>query len=297
MFRIWFRASRPFTFTGAIVPVLLGTSLAFREGSVDLWLFLLVLIGSLMVQIATNLVDEYSDHARPEGQEKLLAPYKVIALGLLSSTTVKWGAMVCFGIAALIGTYLVIQTGWPILMICIASIIVAYFYSAGPLPLGNIGLGQPLVFIFMGAVMVMGAYYIQIQSFTIESAWLSIPVACTVTAILVSNDLRDFEEDKVAAKRTPVTIFGRQFGCWEWSLLVVAAYITIFGLAATGLLGMIGLLPILALPQASKAFRLIWSGHERAQLAPALPATARFHGQFGFLLAAGVVLQRLLSYT
>lgn len=295
LIRIWFRASRPFTFSGAVVPVLVGTSPAFREGQADLWLFLLVFAACLLVQIATNMVDEYSDHNRPEGQGKLLAPYKVIALGLLSAGAVKLGAAVCFGIATAIGIYLIIRTGWPILAICAASLIVAYFYSAGRLSLGKIGLGQPLVFVFMGPVMVMGAYYVQTQSFTMASLWLSLPVACTVTAILAANDLRDFEEDRAAGKRTPVTVFGRRFGRWEWLGLVVTAYLIVFGLVVTGSLGIMGLLPLLALPQATRTFRLIWNGQERAQLAPALPATAIFHGQFGFLLAAGIVLERLLS--
>ncbi|MDO8716853.1 MAG: 1,4-dihydroxy-2-naphthoate octaprenyltransferase [Dehalococcoidales bacterium] len=295
LIRIWFRASRPFTFSGAAAPVLAGTSLAFREGQANLWLFLLVFAASLLVQIATNLVDEYTDHDRPEGQQKLLAPYKVIALGLLSSTAVKRGAAVCFGIATAIGIYLIIRTGWPVLAICTASIVVAYFYSAGRLSLGKIGLGQPLVFVFMGPVMVMGAYYVQTQYFTVESMWLSLPVACTVTAILAANDLRDFEEDRAAGKRTPVTVFGPQFGRREWLALVVTAYLIVFGLAVTEPSGIMGLLPLLALPQAVRTFRLIWNGRERAQLAPALPATAIFHGQFGFLLAAGIALGRLVS--
>lgn len=289
---IWFRASRPFTFSGAIVPVLVGTSPAFREG----WLFLLVLVACLLVQIATNLVDEYSDHGRPEGQGKLLAPYKVIALGLLSAGAVKRGAAVCFGIATIIGIYLIIRTGWPILALCAAGIVVAYFYSAGRLSLGKLGLGQPLVFLFMGPVMVMGSYYVQTQSFTLESLWLSLPVACTVTAILAANDLRDYEEDKAAGKRTPVTMLGRRFGRREWLGLVVAAYLIIFGLVVTGSLGIMGLLPLLALPQAVRTFRLVWQGSDRAQLAPALPATAIFHGLFGFLLAAGISLGSLLSH-
>lgn len=291
---IWLRASRPFTLPGAIAPVLVGTALAFSEGKGNFWLFLLVLIASLLIQIAANLVDEYSDHARPEGKKKLLAPYKVIALGLLSPAAVKRGAMVCFGVATAIGIYLIVHSGWPLLIICLASIAVAYFYSAGTIPLGKMGLGQPLVFVFMGPVMVMGSYFVQTKSFTADSLWLSVPMGCTVTAILAANDLRDFEEDRHGGKRTPVTAFGRRFGVWEWTILVIAAYLAVIVMAAVNILPAASLLSLLALPLALTAFKLMRNGQDRPQLAPALPATARFHGIFGVLLALGIVLGRIL---
>ncbi len=290
--RTWIRASRPFTLPGAIAPVVVGTALAFQEAKGNFWLFLLVLVGSLLIQIATNLVDEYSDHARPEGKKKLPAPYKVIALGLLSPAEVKRGALVCFGIAIAIALYLIAITGWPILVLCIASLAVAYFYSAGKVPLGKIGLGQPLVFIFMGPVMVMGSYFVQTKAFTLQSALLSIPMGCTVTAILAANDLRDFEEDQTGGKQTPVTAHGREFGRVEWSVLVITAYAAVVALAAAGTLPVWSLLSILALPQALAAFSLVRNGKDRSQLARALPATAQFHGLFGLLLALGIVLGR-----
>jgi 1,4-dihydroxy-2-naphthoate octaprenyltransferase len=292
---IWIRASRPFTLPGAIAPVLVGTAFAFRQGKGNFWLFLLVLISSLLIQIATNLVDEYADHDRPEGKRKLLAPYKVIALGLLSPAAVKRGAMACFGLATIIGIYLIVHSGWPILVLCVASIAVAYFYSAGRMPLGKLGLGQPMVFAFMGPVMVMGSYFVQTKSFTTASFWLSIPMGCTVTAILAANDLRDFEEDQNGGKRTPVTAFGRNFGVWEWATLVIAAYLSVIVMITTSILPVTTLLILLALPLALRAIKLMRNGQSREQLAPALPATARFHGMFGVFLALGIILGQLLT--
>ena len=192
---IWFRASRPYTLSASIVPVLVGSALAFQERQAGLLLFALVLTGSTLVQVGTNLVDEYADHVRPEATKKFLAPHKVIALGLLSAQSVKLGALVSLGIATAIGLYLVVVTGWPILAICLASIGVAYFYAGGPKPLGTLALGGPLVFLFMGPIMVMGTYYVHTTDITLAVLLLSIPVGCMVTAILVANDLRDLEED------------------------------------------------------------------------------------------------------
>lgn len=294
--RVWYRASRPFTLSAALTPVLVGSALAFREGNFSLALFALVLLGSLLVQVAANLVDEYSDHSRPEGNQKLLAPYKVIALGLLSGSAVKRGALVCLGVAAVIGAYLVTVAGWPILVICLASSAMAYFYSAGPRPLGAIGLGHPLVFLFMGPVMVFGAYYVQAQVFTLQAIWLSLPVGCTVTAILVANDLRDFEEDRAAGKITPVTLLGRTFGRWEWTLLLVVAFLTVILLVILGIASPLALAVLLALPQTARALRVVWYGRERPELALALRASARLHGQLGILLAVGVTLGHYMGF-
>ena len=134
-----------------------------------------------------------------------MAPYKVIALGLLSPRAVRAGAVLSFGVATGIGLYLVLVTGWALLLCCAASLLVAYGYSAGPVPLGNVGLGQPLVFVFMGLLMVMATYYVQTVTLTGQALLAALPVACLVTAILVVNDLRDIEEDRQMGKITPVS--------------------------------------------------------------------------------------------
>ncbi|MBI4299630.1 MAG: 1,4-dihydroxy-2-naphthoate octaprenyltransferase [Chloroflexi bacterium] len=292
----WYWASRPFTLSASIVPVLVGSALAFKEGRASPGLFVLALVASVLVQVGTNLVDEYADHARPEGREKLLAPYKVIARGLLSGAAVKRGAIASFGAAAVVGLYLVSVTGWPILVTCLASVAVAYLYAGGPRPLGTLGLGQPLVFMFMGPVMVMGTYYVHARALTLDVLLLSVPVACTVTAILATNDLRDMEEDRTAGKTSPVTLFGRQFGRWVCTFLVGIAFLWLLALAGAGRQGLLALLPLLALAQAVKMLRMAWRGQDRPALAVALKQAARLHGWFGLLLAAGVALSRFGTF-
>lgn len=286
----WYWAARPFTLTAGLVPVLVGSALAFREGRADPLLFAMVLLGSLLVQIGANLVDEYADHDRPERGHKLLAPYKVIARGLLSPRAVRWGAVVAFSAASAIGVYLTAVAGWLIAAIALASLAAAYFYSAGPKPLGKLGLGQPLVFVFMGPVMVVGTYYVYARAVTPEAVLLSLPVACLVTAILAANDLRDMEEDRAAGKATPVTLFGRPFGRIAWTALVAATFALAVALVATGREGRWALLPVVTLPLAVRAAPVVWLGRDRPSLMPALRRTAALHGWFGVLLALGVAL-------
>src|SRR5215471_10641838 len=288
--KIWYRAIRPFSLSAAVVPVIVGSMLATQYGVFDWFLFLLALLGSLLVQCGTNLTDEYADHAPDrETTHKVQAPYKVIALGLLTPAAVRRGAMTCFGLAALIGVYLVARTSWPLALICLASVGVAYGYSAGPLPLGHLGLGEPLVFVFMGPVMVLGSFYVQVQRLSWAAVWLSVPVGCLVTAILVANNLRDAEEDRYSGKHTLVALWGARPVIWLFCLLVLVAFGMLPVLALSDVMPWVGLLPfVLVLPQSWSLVRLIWCGTERTVLHQALRSTAQLHLRFGLLLTLAV---------
>jgi 1,4-dihydroxy-2-naphthoate octaprenyltransferase len=291
----WFWATRPFTLPASVVPVLVGTALAFHDGHFDGVRFVLTLLGSVLVQIGTNLVDEYTDHVKGGSQGKLLAPYKVIALGLLSPQAVRAGAIMSFGVATVIGLYLVMATSWSLLLFCAASLAVAYGYSGGPMPLGNVGLGQPLVFVFMGLLMVMATYYVQTASLTSQALLAALPVAGLVTGILVVNDLRDIDEDRQTGKVTPVSHFGRGFGLGTFLLLVSGAYLSVLLWAVSRPTLLPLLLVLLALPKAMTTTRLIRSGATRATLNQALRGAAQLHLQFGVLLALGLMISRLIS--
>jgi 1,4-dihydroxy-2-naphthoate octaprenyltransferase len=286
--KIWYRAVRPHTLSAAVVPVLVGLALVLTDGSIDILLAVLTLIACLLVQMATNLVDEYSDHDRPEGKLKMIAPYKVIALELLSRKAVKMGAIACLGIAFLIGVYIVLVTGWPILLICMVSVIAVYFYSAGPKPLGSMGLGQPIVFILMGPAIVLGTYYVQTEVFTLDAFLVSLSLGCTVTAIMAANDIRDIEEDKIAGKNTIGTAFGFRIALLEYILLIAAAFVIVIVLVAVGKIHPLSLISLLAIIQAVIAIRYIWRGQSRQEMASGLRATSALHWYFGLLLAIGL---------
>ena len=198
--RAWFWGIRPFSLSASTAPILVGTSLATTVTTINLNLFILCLTGSIAIQIGTNLTDEYSDHRSTGSSSKFLAPHKVIQRGLLSERSVLAGIAIVFGYgicAGLIITYLV---GFPILIIGLTSVAVAYLYAGGPKPLGHIGLGEIIVFVFMGPVMVMSAYFVQVQSISILALIVSIPVGCIVTAILHCNNMRDTSEDSQTGK-------------------------------------------------------------------------------------------------
>ena len=286
----WFWATRPFSMSASVAPVLVGSALALGDVDARWLLFAVALTASMAIQIGTNLTDEYSDHRRHGGAGKLLAPHKVIQRGLLSERAVLMGILVVFGYGIAGGLFIVSQTGWPILAIGLASVAAAYLYAGGPYPLGNYGIGEPVVFLFMGPVMVMGAYYVQTETITWTGFVVSLPISFIVTAILHCNNLRDIAEDKEVGKRSIAAALGVTASRWGYAALLAAAYGAIAALAATGTTSawiLVGLLPA---PWAYVAIRNLFQADDRMDMNRIMVRSAKLHGWTGVTMAAGLVI-------
>ena len=289
----WFWATRPFSLSASVAPVLVGSALAAGVAATDWVVFALVLTASMAIQIGTNLTDEYTDHRRHGGTGKFLAPHKVIQRGLLSERAVAVGMAVSFGYGVVAGLTIVSQTGWPILATGIASMTVAYLYAGGPYPIGNLGLGEPLVFVFMGPVMVMGSYYVQVEELTLTSFLVSLPVALIVTAILHINNLRDVGEDQAVGKRSIAAKLGVTPSRWLYAALLASAYATVASLGVTGVISAWGLLGLLPAPWAIGAVRKLFAADERPAMNRIMVRSAMLHGWTGLTLAAGLAAAAL----
>ena len=290
----WLWATRPFSLSASVAPVLVGTALAVGvSGGIDWPLFVLALTGSVAIQIGTNLTDEYTDHRRGGGAGKFLAPHKVIQRGLLSERAVLGGMGVAFGYGIAAGLAIVWQVGWPILAVGIASVAVAYLYAGGPKPLGALGLGEPLVFLFMGPVMVGASYYVQVQEVSAAALWASLPVGCIVTAILHANNLRDIEEDRAAGKRSIATLIGLAPSRWVYAGLMGTAFAVIATLGATGTPSPWTLLGLAPAPWAYAAARDLFRADDRAAMNRMLVRSAKLHGWTGLSLAGGLAAAAL----
>ncbi len=289
----WFWATRPFSLSASIAPVLVGTALAATVGALDWLLFALALTGSVAIQIGTNLTDEYSDHRKSGSEGKFLAPHKVIQRGLLSERAVALGMGAAFGYGVVAGLVIVAHVGWPILAVGLASVAVAYLYAGGPRPLGTLGLGEPVVFVFMGPLMVMSAYYVQQEALTPASFSVSLPVAFIVTAILVVNNIRDVEEDREAGKRSLATAAGTRVATWTYAALLAGAYVSIAGAALGGAVSLWALLGLAPLPWAVGAARALFAAGERPAMNRLLVRSGKLHGLTGLALAAGLYASSL----
>jgi 1,4-dihydroxy-2-naphthoate octaprenyltransferase len=253
------------------------------------------LVASVLVQIGANFTDEFADHGATASAHKYLAPHKVISRGLLTAAAVRRGAAIVFAIATLIGLWLVWRTGWPLLVVCLVSLGVAYAYSAGPLPLGDYALGEVLVFLIMGPVMVAGAVYVQTGALEPLAVWLALPVGALVTNILVANNLRDEEEDRRNGRRTLGTLLGGGALRVAYHALLALAYAVPLVAVLRGWGSPWLLLPWLTLPLALRLSAWVRGaaglhGRERDALHRTLRASSALHLLFGLLLGIGLLV-------
>ena len=287
--RVWLLAIRPRTLTAAVVPVAVGTALAFHDGEGRAGPALAALLSAVLIQIGTNLINDYYDFKKGADTSERVGPTRVTQSGLIPPSTVLAGAAVSFLAASAFGLYLIAVGGWPILAIGVLSLLSGYAYTGGPYPLGYHGLGDVFVFVFFGLVAVTGTYYVQAGQVA-PAAWVAaLPVGAIGTAILVVNNLRDAATDARAGKRTLVVRLGVGGGRVEYLLLLGLAFATPLLMWALRLSGPACLLALLGLPAAIPPARRVLR-QAGAALNPALGETARLQLVFGLLLAMGLWL-------
>jgi len=290
--RIWLMAARPRTLPAAIAPVLVGTAAAVQWlGHLPRWgAFFAALVGSIFIQIGTNLANDYSDAKRGADTADRLGPVRVTASGLITPQRVMRATWIAFGVAVLCGIYLTAVAGWVILLIGILSIAAGVLYTGGPRPYGYAGLGEVFVFLFFGLVAVNGSYYVQLEQLDALPLGLSISIGFLATAILVVNNVRDVETDRRAGKMTLAVRMGRRNAVALYRGLVLGAFVVLpIALVAGGgsLLPLIGLL---ALPLAVSPLRTMSNRTDGPALNDALAATGALLGAFSLLVAIGLLL-------
>ena len=249
-FQRWVLATRPRTLFAAAAPVIVGTAVALEAGKFSLGPAGAALLGAILIQIGTNLANDVADFKKGADTEERLGPVRVTQAGLLSPNQVIAGMWITFALAGLIGVYLTLTAGWPVILIGILSIAAGIAYTGGPLPLGYHGLGDLAVFIFFGLVAVGGTYYVQAQEVSLPVIIAAIPMGFLATAILVINNLRDLPTDRKAGKRTLAVRIGRTGTQIEFIGLLVAAYLVPVFMWISGFSGPGILLTWLSIPMA-----------------------------------------------
>lgn len=282
--RAWILAARPKTLPAAVGPILVGAALALADGVFQWGPALAALLCALLLQIGSNFANDYFDFFKGADTSERLGPTRATAAGLLTPNAMRWGMILIFGAAALVGLYLISVGGWPIFIAGVAALIAAIAYTGGPFPFGYYGLGDLFVFIFFGLVAVCGTYYVQAHTLPATVVLAAVPPGLLITAILVVNNLRDIETDRRANKRTLAVRLGRRGTQIEYLLLLLVAY----ALPLWLWLGMGQspwvLLPWLSLPLAIPLLRAVFTSTGKA-LNAILAGTARLSLVFSLLLA------------
>ncbi|MBK9927126.1 MAG: 1,4-dihydroxy-2-naphthoate polyprenyltransferase [Anaerolineales bacterium] len=284
-------AIRPRTLPAAAAGIVMGAALTWRDGNFRIDAVLVCLLTALLLQIGSNLANDVFDFERGTDTAKRLGPTRVTQAGLLTPKQVKTGMIVVFGLAILLGLYLVWLGGWIIIILGVVAIASAIAYTGGPFPIGYHGLGDIFVFIFFGVVSVTGTYFIQAGTITPVVWLMTIPPGLIVTAILVVNNLRDIDNDRKAGKYTLAVRFGEKATKIQYTVCIVAAYLILIPVAWVGLIPWTVLLAWVSLPIAFQATKVVLTQKGRP-LNAALAKTGQTALAFSLLFWLGLLLQK-----
>lgn len=279
-------AFRPFSLTLAIGSTTLGIIAAYRDASMNsnsFWyntlLVVLITIAGLLAQSGANLVNDYFEgdfrYYRPSGR-------KIKFLGVERTyfdVYVFLWAMACFGISALIGLLLIYLTDMRMLLLGLIGIIGAYAYTGEPFVYKTKGLGVPLSFILMGPLMVLGAYFPFSETLSIYPILLALPASLIIPALMISNEMRDFQRDEALSLGTLSVRLGSKFSTILYKSLIYGAYILTVIFVVIGLYPIASLFVFLTVPTAKKAVTAVSTFQKLG-----IPYTNSLHWKFTLIL-------------
>jgi 1,4-dihydroxy-2-naphthoate octaprenyltransferase len=283
---VWWSAIRPKTLSAGAVPVAVGSAVAAAEGGFSAGPAAAALVGALALQVGCNLANDVSDFRKGADTEARLGPARATQRGWLSEGQVVRGAGLAFAVATLSGVYLTAVAGLTVVLIGLCSIAAAVLYTGGPRPLGYLGLGDAMVFVFFGPVAVAGTMMVQCGSMS-AAAWIaSVSVGSLAVAILVVNNLRDRTTDALAGKNTLAVRFGARFARLEYAAAVALGLSVVPAAVALGRAPAEALVALVVAPEAARRVLAVWRT-DGAALNGELALAARLGVAHAALLCAG----------
>ena len=285
--RTWISGARPRTLPAAIVPVVVGSGVAFGYGKFAPGRAALALLVALALQVGVNYANDYSDGIRGTDEARI-GPVRLVGSGLADPRRVLTAAVGCFAIACAAGLALAAMTSWWLLLIGAAAVAAAWFYTGGSRPYGYRALGELSVFVFFGLAAVAGTAYVQMQTLT----WLPWAAAAAIgllaCALLVINNLRDIPTDSLSGKRTLAVVLGDRRTRALYVGCIVVPFCVVLALAPARPLS---LLALAALPLALAPVRQVRDGATGRSLIAALSQTGRLELAYGALLTLGLAIR------
>ncbi len=290
-FRVWWMLLRPHTLTAAFVPVTIGTLLAILHGQFHFGLFAAMLLASILIQAATNMFNEYFDFKRGlDTAESVGIGGAIVRCGVKPKTVLHLGFFF-FGIALLLGIYICLFSSWWIAIVGIISMLAGYLYTGGPVPVAYTPFGEVMSGFFMGVVIIGISFYIQTGTITTAAIFHSIPIAITIGAILLANNIRDLDGDKKNGRKTFAILVGRKKAIQALAIMFIISYSSVFFMIVFGYTSWWSLLVLLSIPKAYSAVKQFIGKTKPIDMMPAMKATAETNTQFGLLLSTGLLIQ------
>lgn len=288
--KAWFMATRPWSFVMTVISATLGLVLAVHEGGHDPLLFPPVLLGLLAFHAATNLVNDLYDvkHSvdRPDAPTAKYRRHPLLT-GEFGLAEFMGGITLLYALMLGVAAYLTLIRGWLVAALTAAGFFFSFFYTADPLRFKHRPVGELVVFLTWGPLMVAGTHFVLTGRLSMNAALASIPVGVLVAAVLLANNLRDREYDARTGVKTLAVVLGHRRALTFYKLLIISAYISLTVLAVMGILSMLSFLVFLTLPKALNLIKVFSTRIPEA----ADPMTAQLALNFGLILLAGELLE------
>ncbi len=286
---IWASAMRPRTLPAAVAPVVVGSAVAAHGRHFEPAAAGLCLAFAVLVQIGTNFANDYYDFVKGADTAGRVGPRRAVAAGLVAPGAMRRAAAAVFLAAFLAGLGLIHWGGPWMLAVGLACIACGIAYTGGPVPLAYVGLGDVFVFVFFGLVAVSVTYFVQAGRLSHAALLAGVPMGLLCANILVVNNYRDVETDRVAGKKTLVVRFGRGFSKAQFACSLGLSFAVPLLFLSHGY-GPGCLLPFLLLPLALSHTRRLSPGASPAELVSLLGDTAKLMAAYAVLFGAGILL-------
>jgi len=289
--KIWILETRPQFLLLSVVLAFLGTSIAWYEGAFNLWHAILAFIGLLLCHISVNVLNDYYDYKSGIDLKTRRTPFSggsgFLPAASLNPRHVLWFGLTCFLLAVPIGIYFVLVIGWSLLPLLLVAAICILLYT--PL-LTKLGWPEWAPGIGLGALPILGAYFIQTGQYALPAIVASIPSGILVHNLLLLNEFPDAEADKTAGRKTlPIAMGGKGAGI-VYSALTIILYLWIIAWVAAGLMPVFCLIALATLPFAVRAIRGALSYQDESKLMPAMASNVLVVLLTQLLLGIGYLL-------
>ncbi|CAM3249590.1 1,4-dihydroxy-2-naphthoate polyprenyltransferase [Filibacter tadaridae] len=292
--RIWWQLTRPHTLTAAFAPVFLGTMIALIYGNIHFPLFIAMLVASILIQMATNMFNEYYDFRLGLDTENSVGIGGTIVRNGIKPKTVLNLAFLLYGVSVLIGIYICMETSWILALVGVIAMMVGFFYTGGPYPIAYTPFGELFSGVVMGMLLVLIAFYIQTGTVTTEAILLSIPSMLLVAGIMMANNIRDLEGDKEGGRKTLAILVGRPNAITILMSFFIISYTWVIALILFGHLTPWALVVLLSVPKPITAISEFRQNQTPIHVMPAMKNTALTNTLFVLLLGVGILVGHLV---
>ncbi|WP_182201756.1 1,4-dihydroxy-2-naphthoate polyprenyltransferase [Paraliobacillus salinarum] len=294
---VWWRLLRPHTLTASFVPVFIGTMLAILDGSIQYLLFAVMLLAAMLIQAATNMYNEYYDYVRGLDNENSVGIGGTIVRDGIPAKKVLYLANTFFILAMLLGVYICLQSNWWVMVVGLISMLFGYLYTGGPYPIASTPFGELVSGFFMGTMLIGISYFVQTMTISNDMILISIPVAIFIGMILLANNIRDLDNDKVNGRKTIAVLLGQHKAILFLAASFIVSYALTIVFIGLGILPIWSLIALLSAKKAKQAVEQFRGKKTNVEKIPAMVATAQTNTIYGALLGFSLLIQIFIPFS